>query len=237
MNRDRILTLAIVGAIALVGVLGWLVGVSPILSQVASADDDRASVSLANDLNATKLVALKKQFENISETQSKLDGLRTSIPATADMSVFLRTIKEYGDAQGITLTSVEVSGVTAYAAPVVAAPVAPAGSTPANPAPSPTPSATAGATAAPSATPAGPTNGLYLVPIKVSVTGTYAQVMAFAGQLQSGPRLFLVTSLALSSVDREFTGDLTGNVYALPVPAAATATTTTGASATTTPAP
>ncbi|MET4703597.1 hypothetical protein [Frigoribacterium sp. UYMn621] len=231
MNRDRILTLAIVGAIALVGVLGWLVGVSPILSQVASADDDRASISLANDANATRLIALKKQFENISDTQSKLDGLRASIPATADMSVFLRTIKEYGDAQGITLKSVEVSGVTAYAAPVAAAPVAQAGTAPATPSPSPSPSATAGGTAAPAPVPAGPANGLYVVPIKVSVTGTYAQVMAFAGQLQTGPRLFLVTNLALSSVDGEFTGDLTGNVYALPAPApvaaaaAATATT------------
>lgn len=218
MNRDRILTLAIVGAIAVVGILGWVIGVSPILSQVAAADDERSSVTSTNELNATKLVALKKQFENIGETQAQLDKLRGSVPATADMPVFLRTIKEYGDAQGITLKSVEVSGVTAYVAPVAATPVTP-GSTAATPTPTPSPSTPAAGTPAPAATPATPSSGMYVVPIKVSVSGTYAQVMAFAGAIQAGPRLFLVTSLALSSVDGKFTGNLGGNVYALPAPA------------------
>lgn len=233
MNRDRILTLAIVGAIALVGILGWLVGVSPILSQVASADEERANVTSTNDLNATKLVALKKQFENIGETQAQLDKLRGSIPATADMPVFLRTIKEYGDAQGITLKSVEVSGVSAYVAPVAAAPVVTPGAAAPTPTPTPTPSAPAAGTAAPAVTPVAPSNGLYVVPIKVSVSGTYAQVMAFAGAIQAGPRLFLVTSLALSSIDGAFTGDLGGDVYAMPAPV--TAAVAAGATAATTP--
>ncbi|MFM9919056.1 hypothetical protein [Lacisediminihabitans sp. H27-G8] len=232
MNRDRILTLAILGAIALVGILGWIVGVSPILSQVASADEDRASVTSANDLNATKLVALKKQFENISVTQGELDTLRGSIPATADMPVFLRTIKEYGDAQGITLRSVAVSGVSAYVAPVVAAPAATAGTPAATPTPSPSASAPAAGTVAPSVTPANPSSGLFVIPIQVSVSGSYDQVMAFAGALQSGPRLFLVTTLTVASVGGVFTGDLAGNVYALADPAAA-ATTASGAAATT----
>ncbi|MHC5797731.1 hypothetical protein ACVXZ4_16400 [Lacisediminihabitans sp. FW035] len=232
MNRDRLLTLAIVGAIALVGVLGWLVGVSPILSQVASADEERANVTSTNDLNAMKLIALKKQFENIGETQTELDKLRGSIPATADMPVFLRTIKEYGDAQGITLKSVEVSGVSAYVAPAAAAPVVTPGAAATTPTPTPTPSTPAAGTTAP-VVPAAPSNGLYVVPIKVSVSGTYAQVMAFAGAIQAGPRLFLVTSLALGSVDGVFTGDLGGDVYAMPAPVTAAATA--GATATTTP--
>ncbi len=225
MNRDRILTLAIVGAIAVVGILGWIVGVSPILSQVSAADEQRSSVASVNDLNAIKLVALKKQFENIGETQAKLDTLRGSIPTNADMPTFLRTIKEYGDAQGITLKSVEVSGVSAYVAPVVAAPAVTPGATGTTPTPTPTPSpsAPAAGTTAPVVTPASPTSGLYVVPIKVSVSGTYEQVMAFAGALQAGPRLFLVNTLALSSVSGVFTGDLGGMVYALPSPAAAVA--------------
>jgi len=52
---------------------------------------------------------------------------------------------------------------------------------------------------------------MYVVPIKISVSGSYSQVMAFAGAIQSGPRLFLVTSLAVSSVDGGFTADLAGN--------------------------
>ena len=59
---------------------------------------------------------------------------------------------------------------------------------------------------------------MHVIPIKVSVSGTYEQVMAFAGAIQSGPRLFLVTAFGLSSVKGLFTGDLTGNVYALPAP-------------------
>lgn len=228
MNRDRILTLAIVGAIVVVGILGWIVGVSPILSQVAAADDERSTVTSANDLNATKLVALKKQFENIGETQAELDTLRGSIPATADMPVFLRTIKEYGDAQGITLKSVEVSGVSSYVAPAAATPVATPGAAAATPTPAPTPSAPASGTTAPAVTPASPTSALFVVPIKLSVSGTYEQVMAFAGVLQTGPRLFLVTTLDVSSVDGAFTANLGGNVYAMPAPAiAATAAGTT----------
>ncbi|MES2093720.1 MAG: hypothetical protein V4531_07905 [Actinomycetota bacterium] len=223
MNRDRILTLAIVGAIAVVGILGWIVGVSPILSQVSAAEEQRSSVASVNDLNAIKLVALKKQFENIGETQAKLDTLRGSIPTDADMPTFLRTIKEYGDAQGITLKSVEVSGVSAYVAPVAATPPATPGATATTPTPTPSPSAPAAGTTAPAVTPASPTSGLYVVPIKVSVSGTYEQVMAFAGAIQAGPRLFLVNTLALSSVSGVFTGDLGGNVYALPTPAAAVA--------------
>ena len=221
MNRDRILTLALVGAIALVGILGWIVGVSPVLSQVAAADDERSSVTSTNDLNATKLVALKKQFENIGETQAKLDKLRVSIPAAPDMPTLLRTIKEFGDGQGITLKSVEVSGVTAYVAPVAATPAVTPGSPAVTSTPTPSPSAPAASTTAPAATPASPSSGMHVIPIKVSVSGTYEQVMAFAGAIQSGPRLFLVTAFGLSSVKGLFTGDLTGNVYALPAPLAA----------------
>lgn len=223
MNRDRIITLAIVGAIAVVGILGWIVGVSPILSQVAAADEERSNVTSTNELNGTKLIALKKQFDNIGETQAELAKLRGSIPATADMPVFLRTIKEYGDAQGITLKSVEVSGVAAYVAPVApvaATPVTP-GVTAAAPTPTPSPSPAAAGTAAPAVTPTSPSSGMFVVPIKVAVSGTYEQVMAFAGAIQAGPRLFLVTSLGLSSVNGVFTGDLAGNVYALPAPATA----------------
>ncbi|HEY8914126.1 hypothetical protein [Lacisediminihabitans sp.] len=220
MNRDRLLTLGIIGAIAVVVVLGWVVGVSPILGQVATADDERASVASINDTNATKLVALKKQFDNIGETQSKLDALRASMPAGADMPVFLRTIKAYGDAQGITLTSVEVSGVTAYVAPVAATPAAPAAGA-ATPTPSPSASvASSGAAAAP-VVPAAPTSSLAVIPIRVSVTGTYDHVMAFAGAMQAGPRLFLVSTLEVSSAGGVFTGDISGYVYALPTAPAA----------------
>jgi Tfp pilus assembly protein PilO len=221
MNRDRLLTLSIIGAIAVVVVLGWIVGVSPVLGQVATADEERASVASMNDTNATKLVALKKQFENIAETQSKLDTLRASMPTVADIPVFLRTIKAYGDAHGILLSSVEVSGVTAYVAPVAAAPAAGA----ATPTPSPSASvAPSGATVAPVA-PAAPTSGLAVIPIRISVTGTYDQVMAFAGAMQDGPRLFLVSSLGVSSAEGGFTGEISGYVYALPTATTAVAAT------------
>lgn len=215
MNRDRKVMLAIVGAIAVVAVLGWVVGVSPILGQVTAADEQRAGVASVNDANQTKLLSLKKQFENIGETQAKLDPLRTSIPVSADMPVFLRTIKAYGDAQGITLKSVEVSGVSAYVAPVAAAPAASAAGA-ATAASSPSPSAAPSGTAAPAVAPPAPASSLQVIPIKISVSGTYSQVMAFAGGMQSAPRLFLVSTLAVSSVSGVFTGDLSGSVYALP---------------------
>ena len=85
MNKNRLFTLGIAGAITLVAVLGWFVGISPILEQTSATSEQVSSVTGINDINQTKLATLKKQFANIGEVQDELAGLRTSLPTVAEM--------------------------------------------------------------------------------------------------------------------------------------------------------
>ncbi|MET4780454.1 hypothetical protein [Glaciihabitans sp. UYNi722] len=215
MNRDRIITLGIIGAIVVVGVLGWFIGASPILSQASAADDQRSSLLSVNDINQSKITLLKKQFAAINTVQKDLDTLRTSVPSDEDMAVFLREINTYGSQFGVSLTSVTVSDAAKYVAP--AAPVTvptPAASN----APTPTPTPTPTGSAATPATPTVPSSKLVVIPVTIVVSGTYANVMSFAGAIQGGPRLFLVSTLTTTSGEKGFTGSIVGTAYALPAP-------------------
>jgi hypothetical protein len=90
--------------------------------------------------------------------------------------------------------------------------------------PSPSPSSTAATTPAPPVAPAATTR-LALIPVQLTVTGSYDAVMNFIGGIQTGGRLFLVnsTTITLSPSDKTYTGVLGGTIYALPSAAAAAA--------------
>lgn len=223
MNRGRLLTIALAGAIALVLVLGWFIGVSPVLAQAASADAQRVAIATSNQASQASIVVLKEKFAGITALEKKLDGLTTSVPTDANIPLFLRELDTLSTQNSVGLTNVVVSEATKYVVP--AAPVAAAGGTApggATPTPTPTPSASAGATAntAP-AVPAGAAGRLVLIPVNITVTGTYNDIMAFVGGLQSGPRLYLLSALAVTGTVTDpasYSGDITGYVYALPLP-------------------
>lgn len=231
MNIDRIWIIGISGAILIVGVLGWLLGISPVVAQAGVADQQRASISAANQASEAKIAVLKKQFANVGKVQTQLDQLGVSVPSDPDLALFLREIDSLTNQFQVSLTNVTVSSAQKYV-PAVVTPPATTGSSTATPTPSP--SAAAGTTATPIApVEPGPGGRLLVVPVKIDFAGSYENVMNLIGALQSGDRLFLMVDMVVKSsitgAPKAFQANLSGNVYALPK--AATAAAALGASA------
>lgn len=244
MNRDRLWIFGLTAAILVVAGLGYVLGISPILASATSADEQRASVASTNRASEARILVLKKQFENIGSLQDELAGLTGSVPIDGDMPVFLAEINTLTTQYSVQLTNAIVSDAIKYVPPVVEAVPASTETSTGTPSPSPSPSASAGSTTpTPAPVITGPAGRLVLIPVKVSVKGTYDNVMAFVGAIQGGPRLFLSNTLdvTIDSTDSSlFTADINGYVYALPlapgvVSVASTASST--ASTSSTPAP
>ncbi len=176
-------------------IASWFLVISP---KLASADEDRAQTTAGLERNRVlqnQLNSLKKQFENLPATKADLAALRKQIPATVHETDFIRTISEFADASGVFTTVFTEQDALPYVAPQGALPAA--APTP-TPTPSPTSGAAAAAGAAPTATGAGaaPVAGLVLVPLEITVIGTYQNVTGFLNDLQTKPdRLFLVTEI------------------------------------------
>ena len=156
---------------------GWLIGIQPQLSAVASANQNRVSVASQNAKNQLLLLKLKKDYEGITTLKNQLDTLRAAVPAGADISTFVSELNGLTSTHKITLKSISVSDAKPYApAPPVAA------STPGG-----RPSVT---TTNPRITSA----NFVLIPVQFSVTGNYATVLDFVHDVQTGPRLFFVST-------------------------------------------
>ncbi|MGL4339447.1 MAG: hypothetical protein ACRCSP_03355 [Rhodoglobus sp.] len=219
MNRNRLIPLLLVGAIVLTAALGWIVGISPLLNQAASAESERSNLAAVNDANQLKVKTLSEQFKNVETLKTELSTLRQSVPEDAGIPVLLREINGYCAQFGVTLSSVTVADTVAFTK------AADPGATPApdaaTPTPAPTPAPAQGT--APNTTVTPTPSGVYMIPVTVVVSGPYANVVAFSGAMQAGPRLFLLKTLSLGSSESGFTATLDGNIFALPVPAAASA--------------
>jgi Tfp pilus assembly protein PilO len=221
MSRNKLINLAIVGGLVLVGLFGWILGISPVLDQTAAAKTQQVAMSAANDASAARLALMKSQFAKLPALKAQLDALSVSVPASAAMPEFLARIGALNASTGTRLVSVTAADAMAYIDPTATAAVAPTAA-PATPAatPSPSASAAAGATAGSgtAASGASPAARLVTFPIAISVTGTYDQVMAFGGQVQVDSRLFLVrgSTIGEDPTTQLFTLTLTGSIFTLP---------------------
>ena len=174
-------------------IAGWMLGISPVLTQVSAASTQTASIQATNQSSQTQLATLRVQFANIGKLKSKLTSVRLSIPEAQAASIFINEITALGVANGVTLQTATIASATLYAA----APPSTAAT-----------GSTAAATATPTAAPVVPTpgaaaattaSGLVIVPVTVSVKGSLAQVQAFVAALQTGQRLFISSGLVLST--------------------------------------
>jgi Tfp pilus assembly protein PilO len=220
VNRDRLYALAIGGGIVVVLVLGWVIGVSPVLAQAASADAQRSSIAASNLASQASIGVLKTKFARIDALTHELSALSTSVPSDAAIPVFLRELDALSNENSVGLSNVVVNEAVNYVVPAATPAPGAAGAAPAA-SPSPSPSASAGAAPAAPAVPAGAAGRLVLIPVKITVTGTYGDIMAFVGGLQSGERLYLISTLSVTGTVEQpaaYSGDLTGYVYALPLP-------------------
>lgn len=204
MDRNRLWLIGLIAVMVAVVAMGWLLGIQPQLAAAAAADQQRSTVQTQNATNETVLAKLKKDYSSIEELKQQLVSLRQSVPASADMSAFVTELNSLSAGHQVTVKTITVSDAMPYTAP--AAPAA-APSASASPSATPTPVPTAAAPAAPVAPTAPPavTNSkitaanFIAIPIQLSISGPYSNVLDFVNGLQMGPRLFLVTTFSTTA--------------------------------------
>jgi Tfp pilus assembly protein PilO len=217
MNTDRLWLIAAVAVMAIVAVAGWFLGVSPIVSSAVAANEQVSTITASNAASLAKVATLKAQYASIGKLQASLDTLRESIPETPNASAFLQELDSLGAAHHVTLTTVTIAAAIVYQAPAAAGGDTAASSSTATPTPAPTPTATT--TTTPSTTPTASTVGQFvLVPVVITVTGSFSDIRDFVGAVQGGTRLYLADSVAINqstSGGGSATGTLTGNIFTL----------------------
>lgn len=188
MNANRIFAIVTVIVIGAVFGLGWFLGVSPLLTQAALADADRAAAEQVNFAETAKLEQMRATHERVGELEAELAELRVSIPAEVDSDFIYRLFADYQAASGVVVKTITTSEAVPYGTVT-------AGGDAAVPAPAPAPTDGSGGT--PTATAPGE---FYTVPLTFGFESQpVASVYAFAEGLQASPRLFLVTSIVADS--------------------------------------
>lgn len=208
---------------------GWFLLVGPVLTTAGETRAQAEEVRASNDQLQSKIVTLKKQFEELPGFQQQLAELQQKVPTTGDIAGYLRQIDAEAGARGVTLTTITPSSGELFSPQAAAAEPAADGEAAATDGAATADAATGeatdgaaeGAAAADEATtdapaaPAGPVLpvvaapvGMIDVPITITALGSYDNVMGWLEAVQqSVPRLQLVTSLnGVSQKDAEASG-------------------------------
>lgn len=206
MDRNRLWTTGAVLAMVAVVAIGWFLGIQPQLASASTASQNLATTQAQNKASSTSLAKLKSDFAGIANLKQNLAALRDSVPSSAQISALVTEVDSLAGEHQVLVTSIGVSDAKAYTPPLVA-PATPAAVTSSNPSPTPTPALTGAPVNAP-ATPTAPTlvtnpkitaANFIAIPVQLAITGPYSNVLDFVRGLQTGPRLFLVTTLSTKS--------------------------------------
>ncbi len=177
MSKGRIWIIgAILSILVLVGG-GWVLGIAPQLAIAASANADRANAIISNQRNQLLLAKLKSDYQNIDALKNQLLALRAAVPPKEDIPSFVTELNTLSAANHVTLKSLTVSDAKPY--------------TPITQAQSPG----ASKTNLPQTNPKITSANFVVVPVQITVTGNYGNVLSFVNDVQMGQRLILVSSL------------------------------------------
>lgn len=214
MDRNRIYMFGATLVIGVTLVLGWLLGISPQLNAVGTARAERVAAVAQNAVYELQLEALKNDFEDIDGVQRELDELRTSVPTGAQLPDFLAEVTALAADNGLGLSAMNVADAELYEPLAAVVPVDPAAgpsATDATDAAATDPDAAAVpvAPAAPAVATAVPpvTNPLVTaanfvsVPVTITLTGGYDQVLEFLDGLRTGERLVNVSAVTTAPVE------------------------------------
>lgn len=197
MTKNRIQILIAIMALVILPVGTWLLGISPMQTQISDARSQTAAADALNNRHGATLDGLKSAASNLTALKSRLATLDAAVPTDPNIAVFLAEVGRLGKS-----CNVSVMGFTAGTEQATGAAATPASSTSATAAPA----TSSGSTAAASATSS--------IPVTLQVQGTAKHVRAFVGALQSASRLFVVTSLSItSSSGSDFSAALSGNAF------------------------
>jgi Tfp pilus assembly protein PilO len=204
MSRNRLMLLlaALTAVVVIAG--GFFLGVRPQLDRAAAASVDAEGIESTNAVTRAELSRLREQAKTLAEQQTTLGSLRASVPASASTSAFISALNATADQAGVKVSSITVGDAQAYTPPVTLDPTTTEAGGTESPTPSATPTVAApGTTQVPEA-PAPQTDSsitasnFSVIPVSVSVSGEFAEALAFVKGVQSGERLFLITSISSS---------------------------------------
>jgi hypothetical protein len=198
VNATRIFGLVTAIVIAAILGLGWLLGLSPLLNAASQADEERALVEQNNLAQQATLAGMKADFERLDEIEAEIEAFRVAIPNEVDSDLIYDYLARI---QGAVATSVEkiTTGEAVPYGQVDSVPADDGGD--------------------PSQAPVGVAqfDGLYTVPVTIDfLKGTPAEeIIAFAGAMQNGPRIFLVTAITRPVGSDASAGTITAYMFVL----------------------
>jgi len=205
MTTTRLWIIGAALVMAVIGALGWFLGISPRLSDARSADEERVAVETLNQTYQLKLLELQKLDKDLPKLEDKLADLRAALPQDAEIATLLGELNALAADSQVELTEITAGAPADFE---IAAPAPVEAPTTETPDPAATPEA-AGLVVV----------NVVSVPITVRVTGTAPSIMDFIDNVQFGTRLFLVTGLNITIEAASGTAEIEGLVYVLIDPA------------------
>lgn len=206
MSKNRLNMLIAVLAMVVVAAAGFFLGVQPQLAQAASNRAQQTTVEATNNTTAKELARLRDRAKSLPEMQSELTGLEASVPSTTSMSRFYSEVDGIASTSGVTVSAITTSDALAYAPPASSTATDTDASATSSATATPEPTASASASAAPSApdvttNPAITGSNFSVIPVSVSVDGSFEQALSFASGTRDGARLLLIDSISSSASD------------------------------------
>lgn len=189
---------ALLTVIVVVGALaaGWFLGASPQLTAQAQAESQRKAALAQNDSIRATIAKLKGEQENLPAYEERSKELEAAIPSDIESAAFIRSLNDLAVASSVTIEQISINSVVKYSAPrksdaaneLAPAPVTDSRIT---------------------------SDNFLIVPITLSVSGGWNEVLAFTHGVQTGKRLILVTQVSTSGDGTTFTTTLSGAMYVL----------------------
>ncbi|MBD8661138.1 hypothetical protein IFT72_13195 [Frigoribacterium sp. CFBP 8754] len=228
MDRNRLMMFAAMGTAVVVLALGFLLGVQPQLSAATASREQITTVTTQNEQIRAAIAQLQADNDALPALRSELGTLQTAIPSSASLSTFISEVSRLSDETSTTVVDITTTEAEAYAPVAATAPADAAASTDA------TAESTDAATAAPAAEPVAPTApdlvsdpaitaaNFSVVPVSITVEGSYSDALDFVAALQGGSRLFALETFGSSGSEEAGSEGaapdswtVSGNVYVL----------------------
>jgi phage-related tail protein len=221
MPKQLVTALGLIVSLGVIA-LGVFLVAMPLYFQAVGVDGQTATVANTNAIYQAQVDHLTAEEENLEQINAEVAGLRSQIPATAQLDDVFEVVGRAAEASGVSLTSVTAGEQVLFTTrtgvvDADAAVVAPA------PAPEPTPSATEGVASTTTETTTdaaagggvAATAGRQQVDFVISASATdMAQATAFLDALRAGPRLLnSITATTTQSGEGTFDVQITALTF------------------------
>jgi Tfp pilus assembly protein PilO len=187
-----ITVIVVIGALA----AGWFLGVSPQLTAQAQAESQRQAALVQNDGIRATIAKLEKEQDNLPTYEKRSSELELAIPSDLEGAAFIRSLNDLATATGVTIEQISINEVVPYSAPGKSGQASEF---------APDPVTDSRITA----------DNFLIVPISLSVSGGWNEVLQFTHGVQTGQRLVLVTKVSTTGDGSTFTTTLEGGMYVL----------------------